>query len=287
VPDLDLEVLPQMAQTRTISQLAPAIWADDRAVALWLGGSLARGAGDGYSDIDLRVAVDRADLERWRTMDTQALTGGQVAGGHMFALGEDALIHHLVLLNGDIVDLLIQTAARPPNVEPLVLLGCRDETFAETLRASNRAEPALHNPASAEGVRELIVAFWVNSHKHRKVLHRRLDLMIPSGLYHSWLMLMRLWHIQATGEDTSAYHFSGIHGLTRLVRSVEGLEGVDAQAVAGVPGRTREEIYTAIEMHQEAAARVGPLLAERYGFDYPRALERMVRAHWRVFRESE
>ena len=75
-------------------------------------------------------------------------------------------------------------------------------------------------------MRELIVAFWVNSHKHRKVLHRRLDLMIPSGLYHSWLMLMRLWYIQATGEDTSAYHFSGIHGLTKLVHSVEGLEGV-------------------------------------------------------------
>jgi hypothetical protein len=71
------------------------------------------------------------------------------------------------------------------------------------------------------------------------------------------------------------------------VRSVEGLEGVDAWAVAGVPGRTREEIYAAIETHQEAAARVGPLLAERHGFEYPLKLERMVRAQWRAFRESE
>jgi hypothetical protein len=49
-------------------------------------------------------------------------------------------------------------------------------------------------------------------------------------------MLMRLWYIQATGEDTSAYHFSGIHGLNQLVRSVEELEGMDAHALAGVPG---------------------------------------------------
>jgi hypothetical protein len=287
MPDLDLGVLPQMAQARTISWLAPAIWADERAVALWLGGSLARGDGDTYSDIDLRVAVDPADLETWRAMDTQALLGGRVVGGHTFALGVDALIHHLVLLNGDIVDLLVQTTARPPNIEPLLLLGCRSAAFTATLQAHNRVEPEPQHPAAVEGVRELIVAFWVNSHKHRKVLHRRLDLMIPSGLYHSWLMLMRLWYIQATGEDTSAYHFSGIHGLTQLERSVEGLEGLDAQAVVGVPGRTREEIYTAIEIHQEAAARVGPLLAERYGFKYPLELERVVHAQWRAFRESE
>jgi hypothetical protein len=287
MPELDLGVLPQMAQERTISWLAPAIWADGRVVALWLGGSLARGEGDLYSDIDLRVTVDPDDLERWRAMDTQGLTGGQVAAGHTFPLGDDALIHHLLLRNGDIVDLLIQTTARPPNVEPLLMLGCRDEAFAETLHAQNHAEEEQHNPATAAGARELIVAFWVNSHKHRKVLHRRLDLMIPSGLYHSWLMLMRLWYIQATGEDTSAYHFSGIHGLTKLVRSVEGLESVDAWAVAGVPGRTREETYAAIEIHQAAAARVGPLLAQRFGFEYPLELERMVRAQWQVFRESE
>ena len=63
---LDLGVLPTMAQERTISWLAPALWVDERVVALWLGGSLARGEGDDYSDIDLRVAVDPADLEAWR-----------------------------------------------------------------------------------------------------------------------------------------------------------------------------------------------------------------------------
>jgi hypothetical protein len=285
--DLELGVLPDISQARTISWLAPAIWVDERVVALWLRGSLARGDGDAYSDIDLRVAVAPADLEAWREKDTQALTGGQVVGGHTFPLGEKALIRHLVLRDGDIVDLLVQTTARPPIVEPLLILGCRDEAFAETLQASNRTEPEPRHPASAEGARELIVAFWVNSHKHRKVLHRGLELMIPSGLYHSWLMLMRLWYMEATGEETSAYHFAGIHGLTQLVRSVEGLEGVDARAVARVQGRTREEIYAAIEIHQQAAAHVGPLLAERYHFEYPLELERMVRAQWRAFRERE
>jgi hypothetical protein len=132
MPELDLGVLPQMAQERTISWLAPASWAGERVVALWLGGGLARGEGDLHSDFDLCVGVDPHDLERWRATDTQALTGGQVAGGRMFPLGEDALIYHL-LLNGALVALLIQTTARPPNVEPLLILGCRDEAFAETL----------------------------------------------------------------------------------------------------------------------------------------------------------
>ena len=94
--DLNLGVLPQMAQEQTISWLAPAVWVVERVVALWLGGSLARGEGDAYSDIDLRVAVDPADLEAWRAMDTQALTGGQVAGGHTFALGEDAFLRFAI-----------------------------------------------------------------------------------------------------------------------------------------------------------------------------------------------
>ena len=150
---LDLGVLPAMAQERTISWLAPTLWVDERVVALWLGGRLARGDGDEYSDIDLRVAVDAADLEVWRALDVQALTGGQVVCGHTFALGEDALIHHLLLLNGDIADLLVQTTARTPNVEPLVVLGCRDDAFAGRFRSiiARSRSRAIRRPQRACG----------------------------------------------------------------------------------------------------------------------------------------
>jgi hypothetical protein len=261
MPELNFGILPQIAQERTISWLAPAIWADERIVALWLGGSLARGEGDAPSD--LRVAVDPDDLERWRAMDTQALTGEQVDGGRTFSLGEDALIHQL-LLNGDKVDLLTQTTRdrRTSSRCSYLAAGTRRPPRRYLHRISPRRS---HTTRRRRRARELIAAFRVNSHQRRKVLRRRLDLMIPSGPYHSWLMLTRLWYIQATGEDTSAHHFSGIHGLNKLVRGVEGREGVDARA----------------------AARVAPGVAQRYGFEYPLELERMVRAQWKAFRESE
>ena len=42
-------------------------------------------------------------------MDTQALTGGTWLADIRFRLARDALIHHLLLRNGDIVDLLVHS----------------------------------------------------------------------------------------------------------------------------------------------------------------------------------
>jgi hypothetical protein len=133
----------------------------------------------------------------------------------------------------------------------------------------------------------LIEAFWVNSHKHRKVLNRDLDLMFPAAAYTNWRWLMTLWYIEATGNETSARHFSGIHGLTDLVRAVEGIQGAEPLAITGAPSRTRAEICAAIERDQELVAHLGRKLAARYGFAYPEALERTVRAAWAVFRAEQ
>jgi len=280
--ELDLAGLPPLPQARTIAALAPRLWADGRVAAVWLGGSLAEGSGDEYSDIDLRAAVAPADFAAWAAPDLDTLLGGAPLGRQFIWLGEGALIHHLILQNGDILDLLVQATARSPVPERVVLLGCRDADFARALAGAGPA-PEPHAPATPEAARELVVAFWVNSHKHRKVLHRGLDLMIPSGLYHSWMMLMRMWFALATGEEAGPHHFAGIHGLTALVRAVERVADAEALALFGAPARTRAEIYAAIERHQEAAARAGRALAERLGFAYPEALERTVRDQWAEF----
>jgi hypothetical protein len=99
-------------------------------------------------------------------------------------------------------------------------------------------------------------------------------------------MLMRLWFIQATGQDTTAEHFGGIHGLTTLVKAVEGSEGSTALALFGAAVQSREEIYTAIERHHVAVAQVGRQLAKRYAVDYPTSLEQMVTTQWREFRNQ-
>lgn len=288
-PELRLDSLPALPQARTIAMIAPRVWQDERVVALWLGGSLAAGTGDAYSDIDLRVAVLPADLAAWRTSDLHTLFDAPPLARHFVPLDEDTFLHHLILPNGDILDLLVQSDERAPGDELTLVLGCRSEAFAEGLAASNSApvSAATSEAVTGEAVRELVVAFWVNSHKHRKVLHRGLDLMFPAASYANWHMLMRMWYISATGRDTTPMHFSGIHGLTELVKAVESANGTLPLELCGAPTRTRAEICAAIERYQDTISQLGRRLAERYNFAYPVALEDVVRRDWRAFRDRE
>ena len=281
--DLRLDELLPLPQSQAIRMLAPRLWANEQVVAIWLGGSLAAGMGDSYSDIDLRVAIPPEDLPAWETADLQNVLDGPALARQLVKLGDGAFIHHMILESGDILDLLVQSSEAAPGDEPVLILGCRDDALAERLAASNQAPEAAHTPATSKAVRELVVAFWVNSHKHRKVLHRGLDLMFPAASYANWHMLMRMWYIDATGCDTSSYHFSGIHGLTELVHAVESVNGMEPLTLCGAPTQTREEICDAIERYQETVSLLGRRLAERYGFEYPAELENIVRRDWKAF----
>jgi predicted nucleotidyltransferase len=284
--DLRLDNLPPLPQSQTIRALAPRLWENEQVVAIWLGGSLAAGTGDPYSDIDLRVAVSPDDLPAWESADLQSILDGPALARQLVKLGDGAFIHHMILQNGDILDLLVQSAEAAPVSEPVLMLGCRDDAFAERLASSKQAPDTTPTPVTSEAVRELVVAFWVNSHKHRKVLHRGLDLMFPAATYANWHMLMRMWYIDATGCDASSYHFSGIHGLTELVHAVESVNGAEPLTLCGAPTQTREEIFFAIECYQETVSLLGRRLAERFGFDYPADLENTVRRDWKGFRAT-
>ena len=288
-PGLRLDGLPALPQARTIAIIAPRVWQDEQVVALWLGGSLAAGTGDAYSDIDLRVAVPPADLAAWKASDLHMLFDDPRLARQFVPLGEDAFLHHLILPNGDILDLLVQSDERAPGDELTLVLGCRSAAFAERLAASNSAplSAAASAPVTGAAVRELVIAFWVNSHKHRKVLHRGLDLMFPAASYANWQMLMRMWYISATGRDTMPMHFSGIHGLTELVKAVESDYGTLPLELCGAPTRTREEICAAIERYQDTISQLGRRLAEQYDFEYPSALEDLVRRDWQAFQARE
>ena len=97
---------------------------------------------------------------------------------------------------------------------------------------------------------------------------------------------MRMWYINVTGCDASSYHFSGIHGLTELVRAVDSVYGAEPLALCGAPTRTREEIRDVIERYQQTVSLLGRRLAERYGFEYPTELEGVVRQDWIAFRSA-
>lgn len=284
--NLRLDNLPPLPQAATIRLLAPRLWQDERVVAIWLGGSLAAGTGDPYSDIDLRVAVSPADLAGWKTPDFSTLLDDPPLARQFVKLGESSFLHHLILQSGDILDLLIQNTEAAPGEEPVLVLGCRGDAFAERLACNNHMPSLARSTVTSEAVSDLIIAFWINSHKHRKVLYRNLDLMFPAATYANWYMLMRMWYIDAAGCDTRPDHFSGIHGLTELVRAVGQTYGTEPLALCGAPTRTRDEICVAIERYHEIVSRLGRRLAERYGFEYPAALEDIVRRDWQAFRAT-
>lgn len=60
------------AQWAFVERLTAALGADERVLAIWLMGSLARGTADRYSDVDVRIAVRDADfpaaVEGWREL---------------------------------------------------------------------------------------------------------------------------------------------------------------------------------------------------------------------------
>ena len=75
--ELRLDDLPPLAQSQAIRMLAPRLWENKQVVAIWLGGSLAAGTGDPYSDIDLRVAVSPDDLPDGKVQTSTASSMGQ------------------------------------------------------------------------------------------------------------------------------------------------------------------------------------------------------------------
>jgi len=283
VSELSFDGLPDIPQVQTLARMASGIWDHEDVVALWVGGSLATGRADAYSDIDLRVAVRPARVSAWRDPDFVALLSVPCVGSYFRAFGEAAFLYHLLLANGDIYDFFVQTTEREPFGEPVVVLGCRDDDFAarldQTPKTVDRELPIADPPI----IRQQIVDFWVNSHKHRKVLHRGLDLLLLTGLHNDRSALTRLWNVLATGRD-SGNRAPTIHGLTAIMRAVDELMGPDALRIVGGPTANREDICSAVEQIRDEVSRVGRLLAERLGFDYPDVLEETVRSGWSTFR---
>ena len=111
---LQLNNLPQLPQMETLCKIVPIIWERDAVVALWLRGSLARGEGDAYSDIDFDLAVKPEALDAWKvaTFVDEAIFGGNCVGYATTRFADDAFLHHLVLSNGDLLDFGVQSAER-------------------------------------------------------------------------------------------------------------------------------------------------------------------------------
>ena len=181
--ELQLDILPAFPQRATIVEICTCLWQHTDVVALWLGGSLAREVGDVFSDIDFRVAVAPQDLPVWKTPPFEEIfVSSPVVGQQFLAFGEQVFLYHLVLTNSEIIDFFIQSTQQRLTPEPRLILTCRDDNFAHLL-AANQRRARVEASAEVEPamVQRVLTAFWINTHKHRKVLHRNLDLMVTFG----------------------------------------------------------------------------------------------------------
>jgi hypothetical protein len=281
VASLDLQNLPALPQSGLIRHAAEFLWRDEHVQALWLGGSFSDGRADEFSDVDLRVAVPASDLPRWRKPDWRSIFGRDGVGNTLTDFGADAFLNHLVLDDGTIFDFFVQSDQRDNKEHAIKVLGCRSAQFAARLATFARSETVPPQAAAAQTLRQLIIDTWIISHKHRKVLARGLHLLMLTGLHHERSVLIRLWYAEHTGMDMAGR--PSIHSLTPVTLAVQQAMPARALEIAGMPQRTEAEIIATIETFRDELARFGQALAKKLNFEYPHALEQVVRASWRTF----
>ncbi len=284
--ELTLDGVAGLPQKETLRRITARLWADPDAAALWLGGSFARGAADENSDLDLRVAVHPDALPRWQradmtAQDLSALLGETVAGINPMRW-EGTVLYHLLLTSGLIMDFLVQSLERDPPADDTLVLGCRDAAFGQLLASALLSPPTDPAPADPAVICQAIADFWINSHKHIRVLSRDLDLLVLHGLGIEQTVLTRLWYVGATGRDQAAQRPT-IHSLTQVVQAVTESVGPRSLEVLGSARTNRAEIKQAVEANRNAVAAVGRRLALCLGFAYPDVLEQTVRERWQEY----
>jgi hypothetical protein len=198
--------------------------------------------------------------------------------------GEQALLHHLVLADGTIVDFYVQDTTLH-NPEPnLVILACRNAQFRATLEGFVRPAAALVRAIDGAVVRQFLVDYWITTHKQIKALGRKYDLSPFVGLYFERMALLRAWYMQAVGKDIDSR--ATLHMLGALHTGLEGKLTADQHAILGLPSRTPEETVAVIEAIRAEMTRVGRWLADRHPFAYPYELEDVVRRVWEEHKEA-
>ncbi|MEZ4868562.1 MAG: nucleotidyltransferase domain-containing protein [Caldilineaceae bacterium] len=289
---VDLTNVPPLPQADFLHQLAPALWQRSAVLGVWLEGSMGRGNADLYSDVDLYVGLEPAELEAWRTLDVAQLFGAHYAA-HMFSnFAEDFFVYHVYLTDGGIYDLHIQPRSRTLPKAKRLILACRDEEYRSALLAA-APEPGAENellfapqPFDPATLAALLAGFWINADKGRKVLYRNQDLTCYTGLHLFRFMLVRLLFIEATGADCGDLTRPTIHGLKAAAAVLNPTQDETLGSLMGAAAMTKQELCRAQTLIYTEVARVGRALATNYGIAYPAALEEIVVENWQRFMEE-
>ena len=276
--EIDLGLLGGGPHADLIREMAQMCYEDPRVQAIWIGGSLAAGSGDAYSDVDFRIAVEPGQLDDWTIPDWERYLPIHPCGGLLLRFGEQSLLHHLVLAEGTIVDFYVQETT-VANFEPeLVILACRSAAFGATLAGFVRPAAPLVREIDGAVVRQFLVDYWIMTHKELKALARRYDYFSFTGLYLERMTLLRTWYMQMTGKDIDSR--VTLYMLGAMHKGLEGRLSEQQQNLMGAPSRTPDETVAAVEAIRAEMALAGRWLADKYGFAYPDELEEVVQRTW-------
>ena len=267
-----------------IRGMARLCYADERLQAIWVGGSLAAGRGDIFSDVDFRIAVEPGQVDSWTSPAWERYLPLPPCGGLMLRFSEQALLHHMVLADGTIVDFYVQDTTAQNHEPNVVILACRSVAFRAALKGFVRPAAPLVREIDGAVARQFFVDYWITTHKEAKALARQYDEFAFTGLYLERLALLRALYMQVTGNDIDAR--VTLHMLGAMHKGLEGKLTGEQHTMLGLPSRTPDETAAVIEAIRAEMTRVGRLLAGRHGFDYPAELEEVVLRSWQQHKKA-
>ena len=127
---LDLSFLPDLPQKPFLRRVLAELWQDPAVVCIWLTGSLVRGAGDSYSDVDLGIAMQPTAFTADHLPAAARLLTDNAVVHTAVTVGAQATLHQLLLAQGELYDLMVQTTEHPMREQVRFVLACRDAAFA-------------------------------------------------------------------------------------------------------------------------------------------------------------
>jgi len=275
--------LPDLPQVGTLTAVVEKLKACSDVQLIWLGGSIATRRADRYSDVDLRIAVKPDAFEDWVTVDLETLFNDDCPCCITMPDPGKSVLHHVLLGNGELFDVYIQPFP-PAFVEDTIVPLAMSEGLDFEFPSPTKSDTPTEQKVAGKELEQTLRNFWVNTHKHRKVLYRGLDLMAHIGLRFDQDVLRRLWLSNLSGRDEQRRQT--IHTMTDQIRTITDGVGPHAFEVLGMPLRSRPELLAAIEATRNEVSIVGRELAAKYEFEYPENIERVALIGWTEFLQS-
>ena len=172
--------MAQLPQLSNLPDIVKRLLCLDFVEKVYLSGSLGRGQGDRYSDIDLQVAVADTFSDFLSPATLAGVLGASPLALKNIGLGPYQWLHNMILTDGTMLDLVCRTDIDSADTGKWTEL--KGQEWPPAGPAGPNPETTwTPQPVTAAEVAEIVELFWVTIHKHRRGLIRRQDLTIWTG----------------------------------------------------------------------------------------------------------